>query len=508
MFLKKIILGFSLVMTGVVCGMLLYLEQNSLMSIPVLSEEETQKLCEQRQNGEVDYQLCFENIEMPVYKEGKERSYLISQGTDEWRGDIRVEGECKMIFPDRGQIPTPDVCVRDRKAVEYIVYNDKYYQKGYFYVTSLPLMLLETETSEGERTYGNMELIDTSKERGDYITESSCEYHVRGSASRVYYKQGYKLNLLDASGNGNKQQLLDLRKDDDWILRAMGLDESKIREQLATEIWNEINTFGTYEGRYMELFQDGVYKGLYLLHEQMDFKTIGVDSENHFLVQVKTWPEDSDFWNDVDIGGGQGALQCGEFIIDGKNEDSVDEIYEVLKAYREFMDGLEPKSELELSFDLEGLYKMDVFLMLITGVDNSAKNQYMVITREAAKKYRIQKLPWDMDASFGQNLDYCVYEGFDSLYTGDRTVERLMEVWPEETAQGRKEMYMRLRSTVLTEEHLENLIEELYGTLENSGVLERENETWDKNIGREQTEFVKAFVERRLQWMDSYYCGL
>lgn len=180
----------------------------------------------------------------------------------------------------------------------------------------------------------------------------------------------------------------------------------------------------------------------------------------------------------------------------------------MLKAYREFMDGLEPKSELELSFDLEGLYKMDVFLMLITGVDNSAKNQYMVITREAAKKYRIQKLPWDTDASFGQNLDYCVYEGFDSLYTGDRTVERLMEVWPEETAQGRKEMYMRLRSTVLTEEHLENLIEELYGTLENSGVLERENETWDKNIGREQTEFVKAFVERRLQWMDSYYCGL
>ena len=318
MFLKKIILGFSLVMTGVVCGMLLYLEQNSLMSIPVLSEEETQKLCEQRQNGEVDYQLCFENIEMPVYKEGKERTYLISQGTDEWRGDIRVEGECKMIFPDRGQIPTPDVCVRDRKAVEYIVYNDKYYQKGYFYVTSLPLMLLETETSEGERTYGNMELIDTSKERGDYITESSCEYHVRGSASRVYYKQGYKLNLLDASGNGNKQQLLDLRKDDDWILRAMGLDESKIREQLATEIWNEINTFGTYEGRYMELFQDGVYKGLYLLHEPMDFKTIGVDSENHFLVQVKTWPEDSDFWNDVDIGGGKEHFNVENLSLMGK----------------------------------------------------------------------------------------------------------------------------------------------------------------------------------------------
>ena len=52
------------------------------------------------------------------------------------------------------------------------------------------------------------------------------------------------------------------------------------------------------------------------------------------------------------------------------------------------------------------------------------------------------------------------------------------------------------------------LIEQLYGTLEYNRVLERENAIWDKAIGREQTEFVKAFVERRLQWMDSYYCGL
>ena len=67
---------------------------------------------------------------------------------------------------------------------------------------------------------------------------------------------------------------------------------------------------------------------------------------------------------------------------------------------------------------------------------------------------------------------------------------------------------MKLRSTVLTEEYLQELIEQLYGTLEYNRVLERENATSDKAIRREQTEFVKAFVERRLQWMDSYYCGL
>ena len=55
-------------------------------------------------------------------------------------------------------------------------------------------------------------------------------------------------------------------------------------------------------------------------------------------------------------------------------------------------------------------------------------------------------------------------------------------------------MYMKLRSTVLTEEYLQELIEQLYGTLEYNRVLERENATWDKAIGREQTEFVTTDI--------------
>lgn len=510
MFLKKVFLGVSLALTCVLGGFMLYQEQRCVMAVPMLNEQETAKICEQRRKENIEYELYFEGTTLPVYAEGEERAYLISQTADDWRGDIEVSGEYQIAFSDKEKFPELDECIQNAQALEYIVYNDESYQKGRIYVTGLPVMLLEDEAeqTEAERTYGNMVLFNTAKERGDYKTVSRCEYHVRGSASRVYYKQGYKLNLLDTSGNSNKQQLLDLRKDDDWILRAMGLDESKIREQLATEIWNAINSFGTYQGRYIELFQDGAYRGLYLLHEPMDFKTVGLDTEKHFLVQVKTWPDDSDFWSDVERWGGMKSLQCGEFIVDRKNENDLDEVYEVLKAYREFMDGREPESVLNLNFDLEGLYKMDIFLMLITGVDNSAKNQYMIFTRETDGSYTVQKLPWDMDASFGQNLDYCVYEGFDSLYTGDQTVERLKEVWPEETVKGLKETYMQLRSTVLTEEYLQELIEQLYGTLEYNRVLERENATWDKAIGREQTEFVKAFVERRLQWMDSYYCGL
>ena len=113
-----------------------------------------------------------------------------------------------------------------------------------------------------------------------------------------------------------------------------------------------------------------------------------------------------------------------------------------------------------------------------------------------------------MDATFGQNLDYITYEGFDSIDTGDSMVEVLKEIEPEMTGQGLKETYWRLCTTVLQEEHIQEIIESLYARLEESGALLRENAAWDKEFGREQTEFVKDFVTRRFQWMDTYYFSM
>ncbi len=445
-------------------------EASRLLSVRLLDEKEWNQIQEQRQEGEVDYTLLFEGAALPEYHSDLGDGYLLSQGTEEWVGSLSAAGRCEIAL-----LPTLDT--------EYI------------------------ENDDGtERMYGRMALFDTAALPGSYVQETACEFHVRGSASRVYYKVGYKLNLLDEKGNKKNAFLLSMREDDDWILRAMGLDGSKIREMLATELWNEMNDFGTYQADYVEVFLDGSYHGLYLLQEPMDFKTLDLDPENNFLVQIKTWAEDSDFWGDLEENG-MTELECGEFVIDGNHAENLEEVYEVLLAYKKWMEQ-EESGEIEISPDRENLYLLDIFLMMITGVDNSEKNQFMVFSREEDGSFQVRKLPWDMDATFGQNLDYITYEGFDSIDTGDSMVEVLKEIEPEMTGQGLKETYWRLRTTVLQEEHIQEIIESLYARLEESGALLRENAAWDKEFGREQTEFVKDFVTRRLQWMDTYYFSM
>ena len=389
-------------------------EASRLLSVRLLDEKEWNQIQEQRQEGEVDYTLLFEGAALPEYHSDLGDGYLLSQDTEEWAGSLSAAGRCEIALLPSELWESPKKAAGAARGVPFAVYDEDTFQTGTLFVTTFPVMTLDTEYIENddgtERMYGRMTLFDTAALPGSYV------------------------------------------------------------------------------------------------QEPMDFKTLDLDPENNFLVQIKTWAEDSDFWGDLEENG-MTELECGEFVIDGNHAENLEEVYEVLLAYKKWMEQ-EESGESKISPDRENLYLLDIFLMMITGVDNSEKNQFMVFSRKEDGSFQVRKLPWDMDATFGQNLDYITYEGFDSIDTGDSMVEVLKEIEPEMTGQGLKETYWRLRTTVLQEEHIQEIIESLYARLEESGALLRENAAWDKEFGREQTEFVKDFVTRRFQWMDTYYFSM
>ena len=389
-------------------------EASRLLSVRLLDEKEWNQIQEQRQEGEVDYTLLFEGAALPEYHSDLGDGYLLSQDTEEWAGSLSAAGRCEIALLPSELWESPKKAAGAARGVPFAVYDEDTFQTGTLFVTTFPVMMLDTEYIENddgtERMYGRMTLFDTAALPGSYV------------------------------------------------------------------------------------------------QEPMDFKTLDLDPENNFLVQIKTWAEDSDFWGDLEENG-MTELECGEFVIDGNHAENLEEVYEVLLAYKKWMEQ-EESGEIKISPDRENLYLLDIFLMMITGVDNSEKNQFMVFSRKEDGSFQVRKLPWDMDATFGQNLDYITYEGFDSIDTGDSMVEVLKEIEPEMTGQGLKETYWRLRTTVLQEEHIQEIIESLYARLEESGALLRENAAWDKEFGREQTEFVKDFVTRRFQWMDTYYFSM
>ncbi len=501
--IKRAIVIFNLCMIGMICAVLVSSDNHRILQVPVLKEKEWEEICQDRQEKELEYTLYFDNVEIPWYSSGLGEGYLISQDMAQgWKGALTVSDGYELVLLDSAEWRDKETAIREMRELPFLLYNEEFYCKGTLYATGLPVMVLSTDRVEEEKAYGQMVFFDGKNELGGAKT-SQCEFHVRGLASRAYYKMGYKLNLLNENGEKEKLSLAGMREDDDWILRAMGLDESKIREKLATDLWNEMNTFGSYEAEYVELFLDGAYEGLYLLQEPLDFKTLGLSSQDNFIVRMKIWPENRDFWADLEENG-RTQLLCGEFEIDNRHLDNLDEVYEILEEWKRMTAG-ESTKRLHLVFDEENIYKLDVFLQMIVGMDNTAKNQFLIISRISEDSYEIRKLPWDMDMTFGQNIDLCVYESFSSLDKTDCTVELWMETMPEKAIAGRQQMYRKLRDTVLREQELLLHVEELYASISDSGALTRENAAWDKHIGREQTEFVEAFILRRLAWMDEYY---
>lgn len=233
MLLRVKTLIVSLILCGIAAFMCIHDESERLLAVPMLEEEEWEELKGQRQEGDLDFDLYFDGARLPEYHSALGDGYLMAQNTEAWTGSLSVSENCNLALIPSELWENPKKAAGGMEALPFVVYDQNTFQMGNLYVTTLPVMTLRkeyTDSSDGtERMYGKMTLFNTADLPGTCVRETDCEFHVRGSASRVYYKVGYKLNLLDEDGNKKNESLLNMREDDDWILRAMGLDESKVR---------------------------------------------------------------------------------------------------------------------------------------------------------------------------------------------------------------------------------------------------------------------------------------
>ncbi len=97
---------------------------------------------------------------------------------------------------------------------------------------------------------------------------------LRGSSSRVYYAQKpYGFEIRDDQGFGRQVALLGLPKEEDFVLHSCYSDKSCMRNALSYAVAREIGlAAGRYWGprvRWVEVYLDGAYQGLYLLVEKI-----------------------------------------------------------------------------------------------------------------------------------------------------------------------------------------------------------------------------------------------
>lgn len=397
----------------------------------------------------------------------------------------------------------------------FLIYDGKGWEQYSLVFTGLPV--IDLSTAEGfytENITGSVSFYDTDFTRHG-ILQSDYNGHIRGNTSRLYPKKGYKLNLLKKTANGtvvkNKEVLFGMREDDDWILYAMYNDETKLRDRLSIDLWNAYgasavskkSTYGT-NMTYVELFADNRYCGLYGLMEPIDKKQLDLNAEDYLYKRKNPGDIDAEaFYTAEDP-----LAEVQGFELKEGNTD--EESWLPMAGLGDFLTAKENKEPLPegVTVDEDSALRMWLFLQIITGHDQTAKNIFYA-ARYMDGVYRFYFAPWDMDLTWGNvsvgetNPLFTAFEEetFDDLVRWE-TGDWLIAADENEAVRKVREMYTELRTSFLEEETLEDHIRTEDALLRESGAYARDEERWPYGAHTENCEQLIDYAKKRLAFLD------
>ena len=188
------------------------------------------------------------------------------------------------------------VRINYKKPIKIIIYNDKYYYETKIQLTNLPLVSISTEEKISENdTETVFNYINC--EYSNKIISNNSKMHVRGTTSSWYDKKGYKMNFYDKEFNKEKKlKISNFYYGDSLILDAVYRDPSKIRNVLATQLWNDISSSFTNVNMYsefVEVFINNEYIGLYVLTEPVNRTNLNLnkssDKNTSIVLKSQDW---------------------------------------------------------------------------------------------------------------------------------------------------------------------------------------------------------------------------
>lgn len=402
--------------------------------------------------------------------------------------------------------------------------------------TFLPLLVLQG-SFDYDYAQGSMSLYSSDATEP---TISLIKAKWRGGSTNTAdkHKRNYKIKSINFKGKSQDISLLGMREDNNWILDAGQIDLFRLRNRIATEIWNDFATKPYYAskepkvksgvtGKVVEVILNNEYRGIYSLTEAMDRKELKLkkydDKNQEFhgqLWKVSSWDK-ATFWDiDKDYDNTQETWHAFETKypdIEDVNPTDYSPLYEAIDFVVNSNDEAF-KKEAGDYFDIPVLIDYQLFLETLKPVDNNGKNMYWGIY-DVAKSKKLTLAIWDLDASVGQdwhcstplhpdyvlpNTDLGVKDVFNLYH---RLSSLNVDNYNEKVAS----RYQELRKTYFSEENLISRYQGYYDMLVKSGAASREECKWskDSDIGgyplnfKSEIEYIKNWIINRLNYLDT-----
>lgn len=406
--------------------------------------------------------------------------------------------------------------IKNNETIELILYTDKVYRKYFLKVTLLPIMQINCSNTESELDVPmTLRLYDNRENMLSRVSASEGRIHIRGGTSINYPKKGYKLSL----DNPAKLSFLGMRNDDDWILYAAYNDQERVRNVFSTKLWKDgcasNNDFGLDNGieyRFIELFLNGSYHGLYALGYPVDGLVLDL-TDKEYIYKKKYWD-----WEAAEDFSKTGAMAGYELVSRRENNISA---WQPLRSYYKLIYETDKSNDTELlnSIDIGNSIDIYIFLNLIQGADHVDKRSIhnVYITAKRLKdRYVMLYTPWDMDQTWGNVWEsglqnQCeVYgaEPEDDYVLKSGVIAELVNRNNDIIIKAVSERYRVLRRGAWSDEAVCALIDDYERDIYYSGAYLRDMERWESATCQNPETGLDKFREyvlERFKHMDACY---
>lgn len=372
--------------------------------------------------------------------------------------------------------------------------------------TNLPMVFINVDGSSlSKLEYVSCKLaicnpFETKAQLKTYETNANIKF--RGQTAQLFDKKNFLIALKDYAGLKKDTTILGMREDDKWILDAMFVDKSRMRNRLSFDIWNKISgklssdmiRNGT-EGRFVEVILNGSYNGLYCLSDRIDRKLLGVkkvsqtdtaletrgiifkcsqaNTPTHFLLPCDIEPADTIEWAD--------------FSLEYPDENVTKDIWKPLTDLFNFNSQITTDPDYVYSHWKEWYYKDNavdypLFIMMMGACDNMMHNSYLSY-HNIQKDKRVWLTPWDLDGTFGRDgngnkIGSSVSQAFFTL----RETQPLRTFFDSQKGDWYEMLYDRwnqLKTGVYHPDSIEECARIYLDQFVSSGAWRREYARWD-----------------------------
>ena len=404
---------------------------------------------------------------------------------------------------------TYDACadaLADGYSYQVLAYTDTEY--AYFEIVFTGLPIVTIDTKEPVTALDTQAQIGVS-EQGTAALSSPGRVHLRGDRSVTWKpKGGYKLEFT--RGGDSRKIVLDVKglgETDEAILLPIAIDSTMMRDRLSWDMvslaFDESEGFGGLPCRYVELFVNGSYEGVYLLLKPFDvgseMRKAGVNAVyGDSLYRVSRMEMVTDRQAMADPTNPEVGFEL--FYAPDMQHG-----FDALAPYIDLLTEEDDEAFAEKALrhiDLDSLLRYELIMQAGAMVDNASNNLYIWAHQENGT-YRYRFAFWDMDLTWGLYAGD-LGERWVELPVADRVIA--LDVGGARTRTG--EIWEELKARGFTSETVEALIAQYVYELGDSGAFMRDAERWEKGSFYPDGYEIVDFAGTRFQMMDEWTAAL